>query len=170
MTRAQRRLWLSRAQRRMQFGSIVENKPSRFLADLPKECVVQRGRPAPGGGRRLVDLPAGDQPEMEMSGKPLDLTRILSRARTGPAPPVGAALAPPAPPGTPRARYAARKAKAEADPACPYTVGQRVQHAKFGAGMVVQLTAAEDTTLITVAFPGQGVKKLDARYAKLEKA
>ena len=91
MTRAQRRLWLSRAQRRLQFGSIVENKPSRFLADLPKACVVHRGR-SPRAGRASWTSPAasslkgvGDQvvrDQMEMSGKPLDLTRILSRARS----------------------------------------------------------------------------------------
>jgi DNA helicase-2/ATP-dependent DNA helicase PcrA len=159
MTRAQRRLWLSRAQRRLQFGSIVENKPSRFLADLPKECVVHRGRSLPGAGPRLMDVPGREQPEMEMSGKPLDLTRILSRVRGG--------AARPAAPAEPSRRKPAKKAPEPS--ACPYAVGDRVEHGKFGKGIVVMLTPQEGTTEITVAFPGQGIKKLDARYAKLEK-
>ena len=160
MTRAQRRLWLSHAMRRLQFGQVVENRPSRFLQDLPKECVQRRGRPAgAGGGPRLVDVPDSGQPEMEMSGQPLDLTRILSRARLGQA---GAE------PEKRETRKPAKKAKAEA-PVCAFSVGDRVQHAKFGKGVVVQLAEAADTTTVIIAFPGQGVKKLDARYAKLEK-
>ncbi len=157
MTRAQRRLWLSRAQRRMQFGEVRQNDPSRFLKDLPKDCVVHRGRPAPGGGPRLMDVPDSEQPEMAMSGKPLDLPRMLSRARLS---------------GAAEKRKPAPRAAAQPAPACPacdFREGERIQHPKFGKGIIVQLTPQEDTTEITVAFPGQGVKKLDARYAKLEK-
>lgn len=153
MTRAQRRLWLSRAQRRMQFGQVVENRPSRFLQDLPKGCVAQRGRLAPARGPRLVDVPDSAQPEMAMSGRPLDLTRILSKARGGDS----------------RRQVRGSAPAVPSHPGCDFREGDRVQHPKFGLGIVVQLTAQEDTTEIAVAFPGQGIKKLDARYAKLEK-
>lgn len=155
MTRAQRRLWLSRAERRLQFGQVVENPPSRFLRDLPQEGVVRRGAFA-SSGRTRPQVRTDEQPEMAMSGRPLDLPCLLSRARLA----------------------AARREQepAEVTPAPTgaateeWRIGDRVMHPKFGRGMVVSASSQAGTTEITVAFPGQGLKKLDARYARLEKA
>ena len=51
----------------------------------------------------------------------------------------------------------------------PFKAGDRVRHATFGDGMVVQVSGAGAELLVTVAFPKRGIKKLDPRYAKLEK-
>jgi DNA helicase-2/ATP-dependent DNA helicase PcrA len=51
----------------------------------------------------------------------------------------------------------------------PFTVGQRVSHAKFGIGVVVACNPIKDDCEVTVAFPGvTGVKKLVQKIAKLE--
>src|SRR5690606_28999768 len=39
MTRAKKKLYLTRAEARRQFGSYSVNMPSRFLSDIPKECL-----------------------------------------------------------------------------------------------------------------------------------
>jgi DNA helicase II / ATP-dependent DNA helicase PcrA len=52
----------------------------------------------------------------------------------------------------------------------PFQVGDRVQHVKFGIGVVIACNPIKDDTEVTVAFPGvTGVKKLVQKLAKLEK-
>jgi DNA helicase-2/ATP-dependent DNA helicase PcrA len=46
--------------------------------------------------------------------------------------------------------------------------GQRVDHAKFGEGVVVSVDARGDDQEVTVAFPEVGVKRLLASYAHLK--
>ena len=57
ITRARRRLTLSHAGKRMLFGNTSFNPPSRFLGELPRECITKAGeepavrsREASGGG------------------------------------------------------------------------------------------------------------------------
>src|SRR5690606_41611137 len=47
--------------------------------------------------------------------------------------------------------------------------GVRVRHKVFGEGTVVSCTPAGGDTVVTVSFPEQGVKKLLASVAPLEK-
>ncbi|MEZ0324555.1 MAG: DNA helicase PcrA [Fimbriimonas sp.] len=51
----------------------------------------------------------------------------------------------------------------------PFEIGQRVQHSKFGIGVVISCNPMKDDVEVTVAFPGvTGVKKMAQRFAKLE--
>jgi DNA helicase-2/ATP-dependent DNA helicase PcrA len=51
----------------------------------------------------------------------------------------------------------------------PFSVGQRVRHAKFGIGVVIACMPLKNDVEVTVAFPGVvGVKKLVQSLAKLE--
>ncbi len=170
MTRAQRRLWLSHAASRMQFGEPRQNAPSRFLADLPKEGVRRLGRTeglVRRGGHRLPAF--SEQPEMAMSGKPLDLTAILSRVRREATRGPQAVAEAPAP--SLQARSGGEKA-AEATPAeaARFALGDKVVHPKFGQGMIVSLVEDRGSVIATVAFPGGGVKRLDLSLARLRKA
>lgn len=47
--------------------------------------------------------------------------------------------------------------------------GQKVHHPKFGAGVIVALRENEKDGIVEVAFAGQGIKKLDLKYAPLSK-
>jgi DNA helicase-2/ATP-dependent DNA helicase PcrA len=49
-----------------------------------------------------------------------------------------------------------------------FKLGQRVRHAKFGEGTVVNLEGSGEHSRLQIAFPGQGIKWLVAAYAKLE--
>ena len=49
-----------------------------------------------------------------------------------------------------------------------FSLGQRVRHAKFGEGTIVNLEGSGDHSRLQVAFQGQGIKWLVAAYAKLE--
>jgi len=53
--------------------------------------------------------------------------------------------------------------------AAPFEVGERVRHRRFGVGVVLRCQAVREDWEVTVAFPGElGIKKLSARFAKLE--
>jgi len=68
MTRAQERLYLTHARRRMSYGNLRANPPSRFLGDLPDEDVQtpvgsNRAAPRTGGLRAAAAAAAAEQPE-----------------------------------------------------------------------------------------------------------
>jgi DNA helicase-2/ATP-dependent DNA helicase PcrA len=79
---------------------------------------------------------------------------------------------------TPRERRAALATRAAerwtasedsaADEEPRYAPGDRVRHAKFGAGVVVTCEVARGDQQVTVAFEGQGVRKLLLSLAPLE--
>ncbi len=50
-----------------------------------------------------------------------------------------------------------------------YKVGDQVYHRKFGEGTVIAVELESNDELIQVAFPNQGIKKLSASIAPLEK-
>jgi DNA helicase-2/ATP-dependent DNA helicase PcrA len=52
--------------------------------------------------------------------------------------------------------------------ATPFAPGQRVRHANFGEGVVVSARVVEGDVEVTVAFVGQGVRRLLASFARLE--
>jgi len=151
MTRAQQRLYLTHCHRRTIFGETQSMAPSRFLKDLPDEAVQRRGELAPGVGPRLIQSPE-PTPEMRMSGRRLDLTKILSRAT-----------------GRPAATGQPQPTEAVPSSAGEYTVGDKVNHPTFGEGRVVSIKSEGDEAVIVVGFPDKGIKKLLAQYAKLEK-
>jgi DNA helicase-2/ATP-dependent DNA helicase PcrA len=47
--------------------------------------------------------------------------------------------------------------------------GERVKHAKFGEGTVIDVKIQNGEEEVTVAFPGKGVKRLLTSFAPLEK-
>jgi DNA helicase-2/ATP-dependent DNA helicase PcrA len=57
----------------------------------------------------------------------------------------------------------------DASAAPPFRAGDKVTHPKFGRGMVVSANGTGDDMIISVAFPAKGIKKLDPKYANLEK-
>lgn len=50
-----------------------------------------------------------------------------------------------------------------------FKAGDRVEHKKFGRGTVVRCRGEGEDAIITVAFPGAGVKDLAVRYAPLRR-
>jgi len=50
-----------------------------------------------------------------------------------------------------------------------FSIGDRVEHSKFGKGMIVNITGTEPKRVFAVAFEGQGVKELAEQYAPLKK-
>ncbi|MFP1737375.1 DNA helicase II [Lonsdalea quercina] len=115
VTRAMRKLTLTYAETRRLYGKEVYHRPSRFIGELPQQCVEEVRL------RASVSRPVNQQ----RLGTP------ISASDSG------------------------------------YQLGQRVSHAKFGEGTIVNLEGSGDHCRVQVAFPGQGIKWLVAAYAKL---
>lgn len=62
-----------------------------------------------------------------------------------------------------------RPAVAQTEPAAGLSLGDKVEHAKWGQGVVVSVKGENGDAEISVAFPGLGIKTLIARYAPLKK-
>lgn len=158
ITRAKSRLWISYANTRYKFGSLVQNEPSRFINELPEKYL---DRSFAGGGSRnqsnlgssafdrmsrgfnaYGDFDRGKKPE---GGKPAYLTpsvRPQTKEHT------------PSPDFMP-------------SDTSNLQVGQRVEHQKFGFGEVVKMEGAAHNPVATVKFELNGEKKIMLNYAKL---
>ena len=143
MTRAERRLVLTSAARRRLFGEYQPTEPSRFLFEVPPELV------------RVVE-PVFSPPRAA-AGYGYDHT-----ARR----PYGGGRRRRAPYEQPATFYDDAD---EDQSAGGISRGARVRHPKFGVGTVVGVEPAGGDLKLSIRFAGIGVKKILARYAKLER-
>lgn len=58
--------------------------------------------------------------------------------------------------------------KAQSEPNL-VSLGDKVEHAKFGVGVVIAMAGEGETLQVSVAFPAQGIKQLAWRYAPIKK-
>jgi DNA helicase II / ATP-dependent DNA helicase PcrA len=142
MTRAQTQLVLTSAARRRVFGEYQSTEPSRFLDEIPAE-LLERITPAYASSYQGTF----NHGHYEFRTNPY--------GRKG---------------KSPRLRESETSYKyEEEDQSSPnLRSGMRVRHAQFGVGTVVSVEEHNDDMKITVRFNLVGVKKLLAKYAKLE--
>ncbi len=182
ITRAEQELYLTCARMRMLFGRTSANAPSRFLKELPRECIEDAaaaarmgregfGRPIGGGGyseRRTSGAPAasygggGGAPGAAATGRGSLFGG--SRAVGNPAAAgMGAG-------GMAAARPAAVPGAAGGNNPADFGVGDKVSHNKWGTGVVVAVKGSGDDTELQIAFPAPvGVKRLLAKFAPISK-
>ena len=170
MTRAKRRLYLLRAFRRTIFGTADVREPSRFLADIPRRLVagspVGRAPAVSSAARAESARPAGGS-WVEQRRTQSDQVRRQRAAVDAPpptAPPRRTDLARPARPALPEPTPTPLLRR-EAS----FHPGEAVRHPIFGEGTVISSQVVGPDEEITVAFEAQGVKRLLAQYARLEK-
>jgi DNA helicase-2/ATP-dependent DNA helicase PcrA len=183
MTRAKDRLYLVHARHRSAWGSGgVEVEPSRFLADLPEDLLeVESGRRGAGLGwvrdRARGGTGFGQGMDDESSG-----ATVWGRPRPGLEPlrperlpdlsvPDREAL-PEIDLGRGTFEHAEQPAARTADAAVAeleWRAGDKVRHRRFGEGIVVSSQWVSGDEEVTVAFAGQGVRRLIGSYAGLER-
>ena len=143
LTRAQSHLVLTSAARRRVFGEYQSTEPSRFLDEIPAE-LVERIAPA------------------YASSYQGGFNHSHYEFRTNPYGRKGR--------GRARETEAAYAYESENQAAGDVRAGMRVRHAQFGVGSVIAVEEHNDDFKVTVRFNSVGVKKLLAKYAKLEPA
>ncbi|PXZ41539.1 DNA helicase II [Avibacterium paragallinarum] len=120
ITRAKQKLTISYAESRRLYGKEERHLPSRFIEELPKECIQ----------------------EVRLRGT---VTRAYNRAVVG-------AL------NTPSTQNDSG-----------WKMGQKVKHAKFGNGTIINVEGSDNNTRLQIAFQGEGIKWLIATLANLER-
>jgi DNA helicase-2/ATP-dependent DNA helicase PcrA len=141
VTRAQQRLYVSRAVVRSSWGAPAHNPPSRFIDELPVDLVDWRRTEAAQTSWSRPVLPS-----------------LPSRNAGPPTRRFGTAAV--------RADADARGQRREVPSLAP---GDRVVHDSFGMGSVVTLDGVGDKAVASIDFGSQGVKRLLLRYAPVEK-
>ena len=147
MTRAQSQLVLTSAARRRVFGEYQSTEPSRFFDEIPSE-LVEVVEPA-FSGRTYESAPSAERRAYGRRGR---RGRRRWEEEQGDAPP-----------------FAYDDADEDQSMPTRVSAGTRVRHATFGVGTVVGVEPLQGDVKLTVRFSGAGVKKLLARYAKLER-
>ena len=138
LTRAKEKLFLSNAQQRTIFGRTNVNPPSRFLDEIPDECMTVQESTATGTGSNRSDRWS----RRRFSSEAYEPFGKLPEADTRNSVPKSA--------GSFGSRTAVK-------------AGSHVRHPSFGKGTVV----ACDDSVATIAFPDNGIKKINMDYVTL---
>lgn len=169
ITRAKKRLWITYANSRYRFGSLIQNEPSRFIDEIP-EAHLDRSF-AGGGMKNQSAFGFGSSAYDRMQGNSWG-NKAASNAekRYGPPPNKKTSSTPEylAPKST-LAKVVEHKPSAdfkESDTA-GLQVGNKVEHQKFGFGEVIKMEGAKHNPIATVKFEHNGEKKIMLNYAKL---
>jgi DNA helicase II / ATP-dependent DNA helicase PcrA len=164
VTRAKQRLWLTYSNARYRFGQLVQNEPSRFLAELPDQYL---DKSYAGGGAKnqgFSNMGTAFERMNRGFGETIDAEK----------------------------RYGAPPSKKDAKPSYISTIppvqkvihhiptdnfepsdtsslqeGQRVEHQKFGFGIVAKMEGSAHNPVATINFENNGEKKIMLNYAKL---
>ncbi len=137
MTRARKRLFLSYANMRRRMGVVEGGSPSRFLFEVPDECLEGSLEPEDRGFFSDSDLANIEAPVVARSG----------------------AMRAPRPVGKQFEDYSQEEVY--------YSVGTKIVHKDFGRGIVRKVEGTGEDLRVTVLFDGGGERKFIALYAPM---
>ena len=169
ITRAKKKLWISYANTRYKFGSLVQNEPSRFIEELPEQYL---DRSFAGGGAKMSSFGFGNSAFDRMSGGGGwgSQKKAANDAEKKYGPPPGKKSATPS--------YLAPKTENKVVEHTPsegfapsdvsqLAAGQKVEHQKFGFGEVLKIEGAAHNPMAFIKFEQNGEKKILLNYARL---
>lgn len=148
ITRAKHRLWITYANSRYRFGSLVQNEASRFINEIP-ESNLDRSFTGMSNQPKGPGANLGGALNQSFDRMP-SLKKLADK------------LAQPAPP--------AHKPSGDFkhDDAQDMQTGMQVEHQKFGFGKILNVEGGANNRIATIEFGGgHGQKKIMLNYAKL---
>ncbi len=169
ITRARKRLFLSRADERMQYNQFIHNPPSRFLKEIPARLISEASSGRNGEGRFTSgyagpaakrEMPPVRPQPYEKPNRPaaaIGKTRLTFRgAGLDSIPGVHKGIVP----------SAARSLEASATEGL-FAVNERVRHPKFGKGTVTDVSGRGKDARIRILFDNAGEKELALAIAPI---
>ena len=147
ITRAEEKLYLTNARRRMVFGSFKYNPASRFIGDIPEELFGQTVKEEKKSNRSTSSTSTG-RTSSKRSGNAFG--RSSQRGRV-------------------QGRIQKEGSGDSKDKFAKYNGGEKVRHPKFGKGTVVSAKGEGEDQELKIAFPAGGVKTILLRYAPIER-
>jgi DNA helicase-2/ATP-dependent DNA helicase PcrA len=156
LTRARKRLFLSLAMTRAQFGEVSVAMPSRFLQEIPSQLIDWRQSPGDVNSR-------GGMQSRALNARPGSGGRTWGARRHDDPPPL-------APKSTSLDRFPNRiPAKVRDNGDMELAPGDRIRHEDFGEGRVDAVTGEGAKRVAHVRFDTAGAKKLLIKIAPIEK-
>ncbi|UIP59374.1 ATP-dependent helicase [Agromyces marinus] len=158
ITRARKRLYLSLAMSRAQFGEVSVAMPSRYLQEIPDELVDWRQSPGMANGRggsqpRALNARRGGAGGGAWGTRDRDLERFSVTKSAAP-----------------KTEWANRVTGTVRDNGdLTLAAGDRIRHTDFGEGTVRQVTGEGTKRIAHVGFDTAGQKKLLIKIAPIEK-
>ena len=161
ITRAEHRCIISCVQNRFRYGRMEFQTPSRFINDInPKLIDTQKGNQSSGkwsdhfSDNRRYEKPAesiryGKPAESIRYGKPADNGRIETSAGSF--------------------RSVSSLLSGSVSSAYSLSVGDMIEHMRFGIGRVMAIEGDGENTKATVEFSNLGTKQLLLKFAKFKK-
>jgi DNA helicase II / ATP-dependent DNA helicase PcrA len=164
ITRAKHKLWITYANTRYRFGSLVQNEPSRFIEELPEKYL---DRSYAGGGLKNVGGWSGGNAFDRLHGGWGSKESSDAEKRYGPPP--GKSSSPSYLAPRPQNKTVEHVPSPDfiASDTTNLQVGQKVEHQKFGFGEVTKMEGSAHNPIATVKFEVNGEKKIMLNYAKL---
>jgi DNA helicase-2/ATP-dependent DNA helicase PcrA len=167
ITRAKDRVFITHAFRRSFYGDSSVSAPSRFLSDVPAELTDSATTSV---RRRNAVSRASTWSDTGSSGRNRHRSRRKAPDVWGANQAAGAGAETRKSMPVPRAEMDdLPDDRLEGKTTRPqYHSGQRVRHARFGEGMVIESKMTGNDEEVTVAFADEGIKRLAASFANLE--
>ena len=148
ITRAKAKLWVTYANSRYRFGTLVQNEPSRFIEEIP---AAHLDKTFTGTSNKAPTSPGGFGGMMNQTFDKMPSLKKLADKLAQPAPPVH----------TPSANFVP-------DDAMAMEPGMQVEHQKFGMGKILTVEGGVQNRIAGIDFgTGHGVKKIMLNFAKL---
>ncbi len=157
ITRAKERLWVTYANSRYRFGSLVQNEESRFIQEIPAAYLDKTFTGIsnkPGGGNNIAsNMSKGANTMLNQNfDRVPSLKKLADKLATASMQPVV---------HTPTANFAP-------DDVADMQIGMKVEHQKFGFGTITSLEGGNNNRIAAIEFgAGHGVKKIMLNYAKI---
>lgn len=139
ITRAERGLFLVHSKQRMLYGKTSYNRPSRFISEIPLELLESLNEKRPGQNKVK-------RAEYRKPGE--NLFAGIS--------------------GGLGAKIEKKSPQKSGGDKSGIVLGSKVKHGKWGTGTVVSFTEEGDKKQVTIAFEGEGLKKLMLEFAPIE--
>jgi len=148
VTRAKERLWITYATSRYRFGSLVQNDPSRFLSEIPEQYL---DKTFTGTGQQKPQQSIFGNLYGTPTEKTSSLKKIADKIQQQ------------------KTATSSHQPSANFTPDDPMTmtVGMKVEHQKFGFGVIKSLEGGAQNRMATIVFEPNIEKKIMLNYAKL---
>ncbi len=158
ITRAKTRLYLSYANARYRFGQLQQNDSSRFLEEIAEEYMDKSYAGSTARNNASSGWSQGSAFERMKRGFEKSPEKSPSTA----AKPFYASA-----PARPQVKEHVPSENFVASETGELQEGQKVEHQKFGFGMIVKLEGAAHNPIATILFDLNGEKKIMLNYARL---
>ncbi len=160
ITRAKTKLYLSYSNARYRFGQLQQNDPSRFIEEMPEENLDKSYAGSSARNNASSEGFRGSAFErMSRGTEPSNQGAMF--ARKEPTKPSYAV------PVKPQIKEHAASANFVASNTGDLQAGQKIEHQKFGFGVIEKLEGAVHNPIATIQFEINGEKKIMLNYAKL---